>query len=169
MAACSQPDPGFGLGSDSYKAGDTIKISNSSKGAERYEWYVNEKQVSTEKDLTYVPDAGIAGVFTITLKIYDGDKSAQTTKTVQVTSPLGTITAWSTFAGVEIFKISDGKAELLGITTGGFDEDPGCGAASAVSISLAPGTYTIDGASDITRSRRIAEVYEGSCISLKMH
>jgi hypothetical protein len=170
VTSCSTPVAKFSADRDTYNGGDTVRLKNESTGADGFEWFLNDQAIGNSHELVYVLDKKAKGPLVFKLKANNGEKSsAVASKTVMATTPLGTVTAWSTFPGVEVIQVSDDKEEPAGLTAAGFTDNPGCGSEGAITLVLTPGTYTIDGASAITRSRRVVEVQDNDCVSLKMH
>ena len=170
VISCSGPVAKFSTDRSSYVGGDTVHIKNESTGAEVFKWFLNGQPIGEAHELSFILDPKAKGpqVFKLDASVEGGPVSSAS-QTVMATTPLGTVTAWSTFPGVEIIQVNNENEQSLGITATGYTADPGCGSEGCITLALAPGTYTIDGTSSITRSRRVVELQDNACVSVKMH
>lgn len=169
LCGCSGPEARFTTDKKEYNGGDTVYLKNLSLAADSFVWLLNDREIGHAQDLNVVLAANAKGPQVFGLKAMSGDKSSVATQTIMATTVLGTITAWSTFGGMEIISVSQNGEETVGLTSSGYQNDPGCSAAGCVTLLLPPGTYTIDGRSEITRSRRVVELAADECQSIKMH
>jgi hypothetical protein len=170
VTSCSGPVAKFSTDRKSYLGGDTVHMKNESTGAELFEWSLNDRPIGVAQELSFILDTKAKGPQVFKLKAsVEGGPSSTATQTVMATTPLGTVTAWSTFPGVEIIHVTGENEQSVGVTATGYTADPGCGSEGCITMALSPGTYTIDGTSSITRSRRIIELQDNACVSVKMH
>jgi PKD repeat protein len=84
-STCCAANPGFVASTASGCAGDSIYFTNTSSGANQYNWYVGNNLVSSGTDYGQVFNA--AGNYTVSLVAGDGSCSDSISQTIQITDP----------------------------------------------------------------------------------
>jgi hypothetical protein len=148
LAGCQkQPQANFTTDKTEYKAGETIKCTNTSIDGTTYKWSWSGTKIksgdavggsldlSTEKDLE-------SGDVTIKLQAFskNGKKTSETSKTVKVVANNGKVSFWSDFG--EDFNVDvtiDGVVKK--ITKNISSAPSGCDTDGCANFELKPGKY----------------------------
>ncbi|MBU0489368.1 MAG: PKD domain-containing protein [Bacteroidetes bacterium] len=143
-ASCQKkPDASFTTDKESYTAGETVKLTNTSVDGKSYLWTFPDGQTSVSRDVDYTLDASDAGgQKTIQLEVFskNGKKKDAATKTINVSPKDGKVVFW---------KRTNSSAFDIAVTINGVTKNvtsesgsiPDCDATGCASFDLAAGTY----------------------------
>jgi len=147
ITACQrQPSADFTTDKNSYTAGETVKLTNTSVDASKYKWTMPDGQTSSSENVDYtISENTPDGTLTFTLEAIskNGNKSDEAVKTVSVEAAEGQLMVWTSNSNVNPISVYIDNVNMGTITLYYSGGTPDCGANGCVTATLNVGTYSV--------------------------
>ncbi|MBL7930544.1 MAG: hypothetical protein JNL60_01495 [Bacteroidia bacterium] len=181
FAGCKRTDANFTTDKDSYKIGETVRLTSTSKGVKAAYWILPNGSSVKGETATYLIPKGSPNTLSFSYYVRSRmGKVSEFTKDVKVVNgappvvETGKVVLWSTWTAGYTLYISAGSTSgdqfYDGVIVNTHALDPGCSASNALTLNMEPGTYYVWADSPYKAnvwSQNIT-VTKGSCVSLRV-
>ena len=167
FSSCKRPLANFTTDKTSYKGGDTVYLTNMSRNATTYSWYMNDQPIGNSEDMKFKLDGGTAEPVAFRLVASNKNRKTESTRRVSVTPLTGTLTVWSSNApqNVDIMKMGFSWHGQIFFP---YTDDPGCEATGCVFGEMPVGTYTVFAAGPFMSTQSVVNVIADSCVRFRV-